>query len=254
MQPVAICLILQALVIVRGGYVPAMQVVNFLPWCSLAVLGAVEILRGSPELRPWFLRRQGADVEQPPTLHGPVVHGHDLAQLALSTSSTPRFPRPDGQRETGRPRLTPALVRTVAVLAVFGALAVNVAPRWGTQIAYMTTVESPPELTEATRWVADNVPRDEVLVVHDGIWTDLVHQYGFAKDNVIMAYKLDADPAVHERLTHLDYLIVPDWYYRIKDGKYPTLIEAQRHGVPAAHFGTGPDAVTVWHVSSRWKP
>jgi hypothetical protein len=93
-----------------------------------------------------------------------------------------------------------------------------------------------------------------VLVVHDAIWTDLVHQYGFAKDDVIMAYKLDADPAVNARLTHVDYLVVPDWYFTIKDGKYPTLIEAQRHAVPAAHFGTGPDAVTVWHVSSRWKP
>jgi len=82
----------------------------------------------------------------------------------------------------------------------------------------------------------------------------MVHQYGFAKDDVIMAYKLDADPAVHARLTHLDYLVVPDWYYTITDGKYPTLIEAQRHAVPTARFGTGPDAVTVWHVSSRWKP
>jgi hypothetical protein len=69
-----------------------------------------------------------------------------------------------------------------------------------------------------------------------------------------MAYKLDADPEVQERVTHLNYLVVPDWYYRIKDGKYPTLIEAQRRGVPAAHFGTGLDAVTVWRVSRRWTP
>jgi hypothetical protein len=149
---------------------------------------------------------------------------------------------------------TAGLVRTVAVFAALGAALVYVAPRWEAQLAYMTTVASPPELAEATRWVADNVPRDQVLVVHDGVWTDLVQHYGFAKDNVIMAYKLDADPAVHARLTHLDYLVVPDWYYAIKDGKYPTLVEAQRHAVPAAHFGTGPDAVTVWHVSSRWKP
>ena len=73
---------------------------------------------------------------------------------------------------------------------------VDVAPRWTSQIVAMTTVAQPPELAEATRWVADNVPRDEVLVVHDAVWTDMVHQYGFAKDNVIMAYKLDADPAV----------------------------------------------------------
>jgi hypothetical protein len=145
-------------------------------------------------------------------------------------------------------------VRTAVVLAVLGAAAVDVAPHWEASLVRMTTVTAPPELAQATRWVADNVPRDRVLVVHDAIWTDMVHRYGFPKDDVIMAYKLDADPAVHARLTHLDYLVVPDWYYTIKDGKYPTLIEAQRHGVPVAHFGVGPDAVTVWHVSSRWKP
>ena len=146
------------------------------------------------------------------------------------------------------------MVRTVVVLAAAAALTVDVAPRWGTELVFMTTVSAPPELAQATGWVADNVPRDQVVVVHDAIWTDLVQRYGFPKDDVIMAYKLDADPAVHARLTHLDYLVVPDWYYTIKDGKYPTLIEAQHHAVPAAHFGTGPDAVTVWRVSSRWKP
>ena len=60
MRPVAIVLLLQALVVVRGGYVPAMQVVNFLPWCSIAVVGAVEILRGNPLLRPAFARRRRA--------------------------------------------------------------------------------------------------------------------------------------------------------------------------------------------------
>jgi hypothetical protein len=277
MRAVAICLAVQALVVARGGYVPAMQIVNFLPWCSLAVLGAVEILRGNPLLRPvlpWRGRRSRAGTAAPDGTR--LLTGEDVARLGPWASPAaaglvepvttrvvtvapvphPRLPpEPVPTPRTPRPTWpTGTIVRTVAVLAVVGAALVAVAPRWTAQIVAMSTVTQPQELAQATRWVADNVPRDETLVVHDAVWTDMVHQYGFAKDNVIMAYKLDADPAVRERLTHLDYLVVPDWYYTITDGKYPTLIEAQRHAVPAARFGTGPDAVTVWHVSSRWEP
>lgn len=280
MRPVALAVVLQALVVARGGYVPAMQVVNILPWCSLAVVGAVEILRGNPLLRPRFTRRRPSPpAETPPNER--LIHGEDLVRLAswsperslfepsrpvalpvrpvLAPRPTPS-PRPvatvDPPDTSPTPprRSIPGLVRTAVVMALLAVVLVDVTPKWGAQLVSMTTVTAPPELAQATHWVADNVPRDQVLVVHDAIWTDMVHQYGFTKDNVIMAYKLDADPAVHERLTHLDYLIVPDWYYTIKDGKYPTLIEAQEHAVPAAHFGTGSDAVTVWHVSSRWKP
>ncbi len=277
MRPVALCLIVQALVVARGGYVPAMQIVNFLPWCSLAAAGAIEIVRGNPLLRPalaWFGRRRRFAADPASDGHH-VVKGEDVARLGswaavqhapnlfepatsrmvavpapfiprLRTSPEPPIPRPS--------RSIAEVVRTAAAIVLVAAATVAVAPRWTAQIVSMATVDTPPELAQATKWVANNVSRDEVLVVHDAIWTDMVHRYGFAKDDVIMAYKLDADPAVHERLTHLDYLVVPDWYFTIKDGKYPTLIEAQSHAVPAAHFGTGPDAVTVWHVSSRWKP
>jgi hypothetical protein len=125
---------------------------------------------------------------------------------------------------------------------------------WTPTLVTMTSTSQPPELYQAAHWIADNVPRNQFVVVHDAIWTDLVQQYGFAPDNVIMAYKLDADPAVHQRLHELDYLVVPDWYYTAQNGKYPTLIEAQQHAVPVAHFGTGADAVTIWHVSYRWRP
>jgi hypothetical protein len=270
MRPVAICLVMQVLVIARGGYVPAMQIVNFLPWCCLAVLGVVEVLRGNPLLRPALPGRRRRPLTIAPD-GTRVLTGEDVARLgpwsppaAVSLLEPgPALPVPhprapvDEQPAVPAPRpawSTTTVVRTVAVLLVVCAAVAAVAPTWTARVVAMTTVTQPPELAEATRWVARNVPRDETLVVHDAIWTDMVHQYGFAKDDVIMAYKLDADPAVHARLTHLDYLVVPDWYFTITDGKYPTLIEAQRHAVPAARFGTGPDAVTVWHVSSRWKP
>lgn len=231
LRPVALCLVLQTYVLVRGGYVPAMQIVNFLPWCALALPAVAEALRGNPELQPRLPRWRNRPVRRPsdPNL-----------------GRTEPIPRVPGTKSV--------VLRAVAVAAVVGAVLVPVAPLWATNLVAMTSVTRPSELEQATRWVAANVTRDKVLVVHDAIWTDLVQQYGFPTKDVIMAYKLDADPAVHQRLDHLDYLIVPDWYYSAQNAKYPTLIEAQKHAVPAAHFGTGPDAVTVWRVSSRWRP
>ena len=145
-------------------------------------------------------------------------------------------------------------MRNLVVALTVGGLLVPLVPAWGSSLGTMTSVPHPAELAQATAWVADNVPRSEVVVVHDAIWTDLVHHLGFAKDNVIMAYKLDADPAVHDRLIRLDYLVVPDWYYTAQVGKYPTLIEARKHAIAEARFGEGPDAVTVWRVSRGWAP
>lgn len=118
----------------------------------------------------------------------------------------------------------------------------------------MMTVSQEQPLRSATRWIGDNVPRDKVLVVHDSIWTDLVHHQGFDPKPVIV-YKLDTDPAVQDSVSHIDYLVVPDWYYRTADAaeKYPTLVEARKHAVPVASFGAGDDRVQVYRVSAHWE-
>ena len=112
-----------------------------------------------------------------------------------------------------------------------------------------------PPLWSATQWLADNVPRDRVLVVHDSIWTDLVHHYGFDPQPIIV-YKLDTDPAVRERLRRIDYLVLPNWYYATPAGvaKYPTVTEARKHAVAVARFGSGDDGVQVYRVSRYWRP
>jgi hypothetical protein len=117
------------------------------------------------------------------------------------------------------------------------------------------TVRQQPPLHAATRWVADNVPRDRVVVVHDSIWTDLVHRYGFDPQPIIV-YKLDTDPAVRRNLHRIDYLVVPNWYYEtpVAASKYPTLMEARKHAVAVARFGSGDDGVQVYRVSRYWRP
>ena len=78
-------------------------------------------------------------------------------------------------------------------------LAVVLVGAWTPTLRHMTLeARQEPPLWSATQWLADNVPRDRVLVVHDSIWTDLVHHYGFDPQPIIV-YKLDTDPAVREQ-------------------------------------------------------
>ena len=211
LRPVTLVLVIQWLVMVRGGYVPFMHVINLLPWSALLVAGAVSTIAGNPTLVPtgWLRAASGA--------------AHRL-------------------------RVGVAVVLTVGLVAVTSV-------SWVPRLQPMMTVTQEQPLRSATTWLADNVPRNNVIVVHDSIWTDLVHRYGF-NPRPIMIYKLDSDPAVRDNLGRVDYLVVPDWYYLIGDAaqKYPTLVEARKHAVVVATFGAGSDRVQIFRVSDHWKP
>ncbi|NYF59489.1 glycosyltransferase family 39 protein [Micromonospora purpureochromogenes] len=212
LRPAALALAIGWLVLVRGGYVPFMHVINLLPWSALLVAGVLAALAGTPGLVPtgWLRRR------------APQGFGYGF-------------------------RVTLA---GLLVLGLAGVAAVS----WAPELRRMMTATEEQPLRSATKWVARNVPRDKTVVVHDAIWTDLVHHYGFDPGPVIV-YKLDSDPAVQRSVTRIDYLVVPDWYYRTGDAaeKYPTLMEARKHAVPVASFGTGDDRVRVFRVSEHWE-
>ncbi|GAA4079445.1 glycosyltransferase family 39 protein [Nonomuraea soli] len=198
LRPAALALVIQWLLLVRGGYVPYMHVITLLPWSALLLAGAAEQVGGT-------------------------------LRLAIE--------RARGARQ-----------------AAAGACAVALAVVWAPALWPMMTVREPPPLRSATAWVADNVPRDKVLVVHDAIWTDLVHYKGFSPRPII-AYKLDTDPAVVSALERIDYLVVPNWYYDSPDAaRYPTLLEARKHAVVEIAFGAGDNGVRVYRVSDFWKP
>jgi hypothetical protein len=213
LRPVTLALVIQWLVMVRGGYVPFMHVVNLLPWSALLIAGVLSAISGN-------LRLVETGWLRPRTPHG-----------------------------TGR-----TIRVTLAALLAIGVLGATTLA-WAPRLQPMMTASQQPPLRSATTWLAHNVPRDKLIIVHDSIWTDLVHHYGFDPRPVIV-YKLDTDPAVRENLTRIDYLVVPDWYYRTGDAaqKYPTLMEARKHAVPVATFGTGPDRVQIFRVSNRWSP
>jgi hypothetical protein len=214
LRPAVLVLVIQWLVLVRGGYVPFMHVVNLMPWSALAVVGAVEILAGNRRLASFRPVRGGPGAARP------------LPRLRAVTTGL-------------------AAVCLVAVLA----------GSWIPTLRPMLEARQEPPLWSATQWLANNVPRDRVLVVHDSIWTDLVHHYGFDPQPIIV-YKLDTDPAVREKLRRIDYLVLPNWYYATPAGvaKYPTVAEARKHAVAVARFGSGDDGVQVYRVSRYWRP
>jgi hypothetical protein len=154
---------------------------------------------------------------------------------------------------SGQPVARPRAVATGR--AAIGLAAVVLAGSWTPTLRPMLQARQEPPLWSATQWLADNVPRDRVLVVHDSIWTDLVHHYGFDPQPIIV-YKLDTDPAVRETLRRIDYLVVPNWYYATPTAvaKYPTLTEARKHAVVVARFGSGGDGVQIYRVSRYWRP
>jgi hypothetical protein len=47
LRPAALALVIQWLVLVRGGYVPFMHVLNLMPWSALVAVGAVETIAGN---------------------------------------------------------------------------------------------------------------------------------------------------------------------------------------------------------------
>jgi hypothetical protein len=214
LQPVTLALLIQWLVLVRGGYVPFMHVVNLMPWSALLAVGALEAIAGN--------RR----------LVDPGAGGN--------------------RQEPARPYHR---LRAVAVGLAAMALAIVVGTSWLPSLRHMTSVREEPPLRSATEWLADNVPRDKVLVVHDSMWTDLVHHYGFDPRPIIV-YKLDTDPAVRTTLDRIDYLVLPNWYYSTPAAaaKYPTAMEARKHAVAVARFGSGDDGVRIYRVSRYWRP
>lgn len=212
LRPATLALVIGWLVLVRGGYVPFMHVINLMPWSALLIAGVGSAIAGRRDLVPTgWLRPRAAQG---------FWHGFRVATAALLLAGL-------------------ASVTTVS---------------WAPELRRMMTVTEEQPLRTATKWVADNVPRDRTVVVHDSIWIDLVHHYGFDPQPVIV-YKLDTDPAVQESVKRIDYLVVPDWYYRTADAeeKYPTLMEARKHAVPVASFGTGDDRVQVFRVSEHWE-
>jgi hypothetical protein len=215
-----------------------------------------------PRLRPiglalaigWLMMLRGGYV---PFMHVIGLLPWSAVLVVAAVSTLPQVVRSQVVRaERVRPSRRPSVRTARATATVLAAVVLAVAgTMWPQRLAPMMTTAEPPTMRLAELWVANNVPRDKVVVVHDSIWVDLVHRYRF-QPRPIIAQKLDADPAVRQAVHRLDYLVVPNWYYEsaAAGNAYPTLLEARKHAVLVARFGSGPDGVDVYRVSRHWRP
>ncbi|HEV2778870.1 MAG TPA: hypothetical protein VGX25_05660 [Actinophytocola sp.] len=226
----------------------------------LGGLAALPVCLAAPRLRPialalalgWLVLLRGGYV---PFMHVLTLLPWAVLLVvgAIEVVAGNRRPRtwavePETPARHPRWRLVMAGGLAIGVLAAAAAV-------WPAELRPMLTTTEEPPLRAAQRWVADNVPRDKVIVAHDSIWVDLVHHNGY-NPRPIIVHKLDTDPAVRRDLTRIDYLVVPNWYYTAQNGPqgYPTLLEARKHAVAVTSFGTGDDGVTVYRVSRYWEP
>jgi hypothetical protein len=225
------------------------------PYLLLAGLLALPVVAFVPRLRPialalalgWLMLLRGGYV---PFMYVVVLLPFSALAVAGAVEAFSGNRRVvDAGRLRVRTKRIGRLVRGWYALLLGVILLVLAGMAWVGPLRRITGEHQPQPLRQAAQWMGTNVPPDRIVVVHDAIWTDLKHYYGFSP---VLVSKVDNDPAVRRALPRIDYLVVPE---RLYDGDgYPTIVRARDHAVREASFGQGPDAVNIYRVSAMWTP
>jgi hypothetical protein len=225
LRPVALGLLLQVLMPLRPGYLPYPYVIAVLPFAALVLGGVVDAAwrrRPVPGIAPQAGSR--------PTGNRMVARGRALA---------------GGLADRWRP--WPVVARRGAVVAAVAVFALLGLPGWARGLHDQATVDRTVGLRQAGAWLAERTARDDILVVDDSLWVDLVER-GHPPANVLWFYKVDLDPAVKlaDGWRDIDYVALIDGVTTTEG--LPTVHAALEHGEPVASFGTDPDRVTIRRV------
>jgi hypothetical protein len=225
LRALAIGLGFEALVPLRGGYLPNPYIIFLLPFAAILIAGVLDAL--------W----------------GPVVLAGARARDGLLRTARRRPPRMAVRRARAG----------VAGLAAAG-LVVGLVAAWvpGDR-RLMTGTDQTAETFAAEAWVEAHVPRNQRIIVDDSMWVDLV-EHGFDPHlGVVWFYKLDftnnLDPAVIQALPggwrDFDYVISTP-IIRSALAEMTGLIpvrQALAHSTVVASFGSGGDLIQVRRIS-----
>ncbi|MFI9718351.1 ArnT family glycosyltransferase [Streptomyces sp. NPDC052396] len=225
-----------ALVALRpSGYLPAMYIIQALPFLALSLAGVAAslthaVLRGRLPMRR------------------PATPGACLPDVAAGGLATPRL--------TPIPRAPGAPARRIAVAALAAGCALLVVPRWyhGDRIALTTDANAP--YRQAASWLGDPArvpePARTRVLADDAIWLDLVHSGYRPGTGVIWFYKADLDPAVGSTLPRgwrdLDYVVASPTVRR-DAVSLPLVQAALRNSRPVAVFGDGEGRIEIRRVT-----
>jgi hypothetical protein len=203
LRPVAFALLLQVLVIFKGGYLPYFYVTAMLPFAAVLLGGVADALLVSR-----LGRRLGGRLGGRPDAAGPAVRVRAAGYLGQAT--------------------------TVAAAL---ALAVVVVPGWWSTLSHQSTVRGDANELAATAWIEQHVPSPDVVVVDDYMWTDL-KTHGW---NPLWLWKTDSDPQVTREMLprgyrSIRYLVLADQAPSTL-ASLPTLQAALTHSVVVRTFG-----------------
>ncbi|NUK84392.1 ArnT family glycosyltransferase [Streptomyces lunaelactis] len=213
----ALVVAILALVAMRpSGYLPAMYVIQALPFLAIVLAG------GAASVAHAILRREG-------TPFGRVL-----------------------KRRTGS--MVPPVVRhgVAGLLAV--AAAAYVVPHWYTGNRDALTVDANAPYRAAASWMQNEVtdPASPRVLVDDALWLDLVHDGYKPGTGAIWFYKADLDPAVTKTMPRgwrdLDY-VVSSPTVRRDAVDLPNVKAALEHSKPVAVFGDGEDRIEIRRIA-----
>ncbi|AGB21263.1 PMT family glycosyltransferase, 4-amino-4-deoxy-L-arabinose transferase [Mycobacterium sp. JS623] len=107
-------------------------------------------------------------------------------------------------------------------------------------------------MRQAQRWIEQNVPKTDRLIVDDALWLDLIRD-GRDRRNVVWAYKVDTDAQVQawspDGWTDYDWVVTRE-SSRTNMRPNAVLSDAVAHSQPAAAFESGAERVEVLRVDN----
>ncbi|GAA0806201.1 ArnT family glycosyltransferase [Spirilliplanes yamanashiensis] len=236
--PAVAGVILIAMALRPGGYLPAMYVIQALPFFALCLAGLAGLAaawaggrRRPPLERPWWLRLS------PPS------------RLRLRLGA-PAWLSAAVDRVAARPWSRRLAETAVVVLAVAAA-----APWWADGHVRAATASANDGYADAVAWIEREIPdrANTRILVDDAIWVDLVEAGFTPGTGVIWFYKADLDPAVTSTLPNgwrdVDWVVTSP-IVRQEEGTLPTVDAAVANSVPRAVFGAGDDRIEVRRVTA----
>jgi 4-amino-4-deoxy-L-arabinose transferase-like glycosyltransferase len=215
--PALVVAILAVVAMRPSGYLPAMYVIQALPFLALVLAAAAASVAHA------VLRRGSL--------------GAGPARPGLST--------PPARARAAR--LTAATLLAVAAVGY-------VAPRWYDGNRAALTVDANAAYRAAAAWMQNEVddPADTRVLVDDALWLDLVHDGFEPGTGAIWFYKADLDPAVAKTMPRgwrdLDY-VVSSPTVRRDAVDLPNVKSALEHSTPVAVFGTGEDRIEIRRIA-----
>jgi 4-amino-4-deoxy-L-arabinose transferase-like glycosyltransferase len=215
--PALVVAILAVVAMRPSGYLPAMYVIQALPFLALVLAAAAASVAHA------VLRRGSLGA-------GPVRPGLSTP-LARARAA----------------RLTAATLLAVAAVGY-------VAPRWYDGNRAALTVDANAPYRAAAAWMQNEVddPANTRVLVDDALWLDLVHDGFEPGTGAIWFYKADLDPAVAKTMPRgwrdLDY-VVSSPTVRRDAVDLPNVKSALEHSTPVAVFGTGEDRIEIRRIA-----